>query len=77
MPYTEAVAKSQAKYYQKIKEEKMIKYKERYNNDEAFRELEKSRRLANYHKQKERKRLQLLSETSTNSENSENSENSD
>ena len=74
MPYTEAVAKSQAKYYQKIKEQKMIKYKERYENDEAFRELEKSRRLANYHKQKERKRLQLLSETSTNSENSENTD---
>lgn len=74
MPYTQAVAKSQAKYYQKIKEQKMIKYKERYDNDELFRELEKTRRLVNYHKAKERKRLQLLSENSESSENSDNTD---
>jgi len=74
MPYTEALAKAQAKYYQKVKEQRLTIYKERYDNDVEFRELEKSRRLSNYHKQKERKRLQLLSETSTNSENSENSD---
>jgi hypothetical protein len=74
MPYTEAQAKASAKYYQKVKEQKMIAYKERYENDEAFRELEKTRRLANYHKQKQRERLHLSSETSQTSENSNNTD---
>ena len=74
MPYTEALAKAQAKYYQKVKEVKLSKYKERYENDEEFRKNENKRHLANYYIRKEKKRLQLLSETSTNSENSENSD---
>ena len=74
MPYTEALAKAQAKYYQKVKEAKLSKYKERYENDEEFRKNENKRHLANYYIRKEKKRLQLLSENSTNSENSENSD---
>ena len=74
MPYTEALAKAQAKYYQKVKEVKLSKYKERYENDEEFRKNENKRHLANYYIRKEKKRLQLLSENSTNSENSENSD---
>lgn len=74
MPYTEAHAKASAKYYQKIKEKRVSAYKERYANDEEFRARENKRHLANYYIRKEKKRLQLLSETSTNSENSENSD---
>lgn len=77
MPYTEAHAKASAKYYQKVKDKKISAYKERYENDEEFRKNENKRHLANYYIRKEKKRLQLLNETSTNSENSENSENSD
>lgn len=76
MPYTQSLAKAQAKYYQKIKDKKVSAYKERYENDEEFRKREQARHLANYYTRKERKLQQLLSETSTNSENSENSENS-
>jgi hypothetical protein len=74
MPYTEAHAKASAKYYQKVREQKITAYRERYNNDEDFRKREIAKNLANYYKRKEQNRQQLLSETSETSETSENSD---
>jgi uncharacterized caspase-like protein len=76
--YTPAQQRASKKYLDKpeIKERVSWKGKDRYVNDETFREIKRTQALVNYYKRKERKRLAEVStsEVSTQSSGTETDE---
>jgi len=65
--YTEAQARASKKYHQKAEVKERVKWggKDRYVNDEEFRQYKRDKALLNYYERKERKRLAEVSTETT------------
>jgi len=70
--YTESQARASKKYNSKADVKERVKWggKERYVNDEEFRQYKRDQSLLNYYKRKERKRLAEVSTSESSSQSS-------